>query len=220
MKRFWSVFLIFFFAGLSAAADDQGLSDPNTMPLDKWDVAVKNPGDANELLQAKWNSVANVLKDDKLDTDTKASLIDNMISPVFDFQLMGKLALGKTNWPKFNAAQREKFLSLFVERLKTSYRDKIMLYENQQATFDPAVRSKDNVQIPMTLTCNDQKTVLLYKLRKADKSWKVYDVEIEGVSILLTYRSQFDDILKNGTVEDLLSQLAKPADSKTTPSQS
>jgi phospholipid transport system substrate-binding protein len=72
----------------------------------------------------------------------------------------------------------------------------------------------------MALASGGKKTALCYKLRKVDAGWKIYDVEIEGVSILLTYRSQFDDILKNGTVEDLLSQLAKPADPKTTPPQS
>jgi phospholipid transport system substrate-binding protein len=211
MKILWSILLVFSFAVQLANAGDKSLKDPNTVPLDKWDVAVKDAGNSDELLQAKWNSVVNVLKDKELDTKSKASIIDRIISPVFDFQLMGKLALGRTNWPKLNTAQREKFLSLFVERLKTSYRDKIMTYEGQQAAFQPAVHNKDAVQITMTLISNDQKTALLYKLRKADKSWKIYDVEIEGVSILLTYRSQFDDILSRGTVDDLISQLEKPA---------
>jgi phospholipid transport system substrate-binding protein len=51
---------------------------------------------------------------------------------------------------------------------------------------------------------------VLYKLRKVRKRWKIYDVEIQGVSILLTYRSQFDDILRNGSVEELLARLEKP----------
>ncbi len=46
-------------------------------------------------------------------------------------------------------------------------------------------------------------------VRKADNHWKIYDVEIEGVSILLTYRAQFDDILSRGTVEDLFARLAE-----------
>jgi phospholipid transport system substrate-binding protein len=50
---------------------------------------------------------------------------------------------------------------------------------------------------------------MLYKLRNVEKRWKIYDVEIQGVSILLTYRAQFNDILSKGTVNDLLSQLEK-----------
>jgi phospholipid transport system substrate-binding protein len=52
----------------------------------------------------------------------------------------------------------------------------------------------------------------LYKLRKVQKAWKIYDVEIQGVSVLLTYRSQFDEILSHGTVKELLSRLEKPTD--------
>ncbi len=212
MKRFSLVFSVFFLFGSCVHAEDRGLNDLKTMPLDKWEVAVKDPGDPNELMQAKWNSVVNVLKDSQLDADAKAAFVDRIISPVFDFALMGKLALGRDNWPKLNAEQRKEFTSLFVQRLKMSYREKIMLYENQQAEFQPAVPDKQKFNVPMVLTNGDKKTTLLYKLSKADKSWKIYDVEIEGVSILLTYKSQFDDILRRGTVDDLLSQLKKPQD--------
>lgn len=207
MKRLLLVFLL---VGYCVNAEDKRLNDPNAIPLDKWDITVKNPSDPNELVQAKWNSVVNVLKDNQLDAGAKAALIDRMISPLFDFQLMGKLAVGKTHWPKLNAEQRKEFTSLFVQRLKTSYRDKIMLYENQHAQFQQAVPDKEKFNVPMVLTSGDKKTTLLYKLFKVEKSWKIYDVEIEGVSILLTYKSQFDDILRRGTVEELLSQLKKP----------
>jgi phospholipid transport system substrate-binding protein len=81
----------------------------------------------------------------------------------------------------------------------------------------PVVPKKNTVQIPMTLISEGKEIVILYKLHKLDEQskskangrWRIYDVEIEGVSILLTYRSQFDDILRHGTVEDLLSQLEK-----------
>jgi phospholipid transport system substrate-binding protein len=61
----------------------------------------------------------------------------------------------------------------------------------------------------MMLVSNGESTAILYKLYKTGERWKIYDVEIEGVSILLTYRSQFDDVLRRGSVEDLLSQLEK-----------
>lgn len=220
MKRFWCVLAVFFCAAFCVQADDTSCSDVNALSLDKWDIPIKDPNNPNELVQAKWNSVVNVLKDSHLNESAKVSLVDKIISPIFDFELMGKLSLGKTNWPKLNAAQREKFMSLFVERLKTSYRNKIMLYEDEQAAFEPAVRNKENVQIPMTLISGSKKTALLYKLRRTENKWKIYDVEIEGVSILLTYRSQFDDILVHGTVDDLLSQLEAPAESQTNPSKS
>jgi phospholipid transport system substrate-binding protein len=179
----------------------------------RFEIAARDPNNPNELLRAKWDSIANVLKTKDLDPKVKETVVDKIISPIFDFALMGKLALGRTNWPKLDASQREKFTSLFVKRLKSSYRDKLMLYNDEKVSFQPAVQNKDTVHIPMTLISNDKKWAMLYKLRNAGGSWKIYDVEIEGVSILLTYRSQFEDTLSHGTVDDLLSQLEKPAGS-------
>jgi phospholipid transport system substrate-binding protein len=62
----------------------------------------------------------------------------------------------------------------------------------------------------MELISKDKKIVIIYKLRKLGKSWRIYDVEIQGVSILLTYRSQFDDVLRKESVEEFLLHLAKP----------
>jgi phospholipid transport system substrate-binding protein len=122
---------------------------------------------------------------------------------------MGKLALGRTHWPKLTNPQREKFTQLFAKRLKDSYREKISLYTDEKALLNPAIRKKKAIFIPMQLMSKDKKIDMLYKLRKVDERWKIYDVEIQGVSIILTYRSQFNDILRKGTVEDILSQLEK-----------
>jgi len=213
MKCFWYFILVFILVLQTVNAEAK---DPNAISTAKWEVAVKDPSNPDELMQAKWNSGVNVLNDKSLNVNAKANMIDKILRPAFDFELMGKLAVGKTHWPKFSEAQRQKFLALFVEKLKTSYRDKIMMYENQTAEFAPSAVNKDTVQISMTLNSKDSKTTMLYKLRKADKSWKVYDVEIEGVSILLTYRSQFNDILSRGTVDNLIKQLEKPADNPKT----
>ena len=89
----------------------------------------------------------------------------------------------------------------------------IMRYKDEKMLSQPAVQDKNGVHISMTLISDDTKLAMLYRLHKAGESWKIYDVEIEGVSILLTYRSQFNDTLSHGTVDDLISQLEKPAGS-------
>jgi phospholipid transport system substrate-binding protein len=213
MKRLGCIFFTLLIAGQCVSAEDKKPSDPNEALLARCTVAIGDPNNPNELLRAKWESIANVLKTKDLDPKVKEHLVDKIISPIFDFALMGKLALGRTNWPKLDASQREKFTSLFVERLKASYRDKLMLYNDEKVLFQPAVKIKDTVQIPMTVISTDKKWAMLYKLHRAGESWKIYDVEIEGVSILLTYRAQFDDSLSHGTVDNFLSQLEKPAGS-------
>ena len=169
------------------------------------------PSDPNELIRSKWRAVISTLRNKETDQKEKETRISKIVSPIFDFPLMAKLTLGKRHWPKLTGPQQEKFTRLFTERLKTSYREKIALYTDEEVEFKPAVRKKNIIHIPMDIISKDKKVTILHKLRKADKRWKVYDVEIQGVSILLTYRSQFDDILNKGTVEDLLSRLEKPS---------
>lgn len=192
MRSLWCAFLVLLVVGQGVQADE------------------KDPNDPNELLRTKWNAVISVLRKKDIDEKAKEKQVNKIVSPIFDFPLMAKLALGRKHWPKLTPPQREKFTRLFVERLKTSYREKVALYTDERVAFKPAVQKKKIVYIPMELISKDKKIVMLYKLRKVDKRWKIYDVEIQGVSILLTYRSQFDDILRSGTVEGLLSRLEKP----------
>ena len=192
-------------------ADNKDPNDPDNLSEPNEPADPNIPKDPNELLRKKWDAVVLVLQNKDIDQKDKEKKISKIVTPIFDFPLMAKLALGRTHWPKFNPPQREKFTRLFSELLKNSYLDKVSLYKDEKVLFKPATQKKKNtISIPTELIHEDKKVAILYKLRKIDKRWKIYDVEIQGVSILLTYRSQFDEILRRGTVEELLSRLEKP----------
>jgi len=227
MRSLWCAILILLIAGQGvnlapastdarrgSGADDKDPNDPNESLQTKSGIVVKDPNELKELLQAKWDAIISVLLNKDSDQKTKEKQIDKMVHPMYDFPLMAKLALGREHWPKLTPPQHEKFTQLFVERLKSSYLEKVSLYTDEKASFQPVAQKKKNVvYVPMQLTSKEKEITILYKLRKVDPphvGWKIYDVEIQGVSILLTYRSQFDDILRRGTVKDLLSQLEKP----------
>ncbi len=182
-------------------------TDPN-IPNDPNDPNA--PNDPEEFLRYKWDAVVSILQNKDIDQKDKEKQISKIVIPMFDFSLMAKLALGRKHWPKFTPPQREKFTRLFTERLERSYSEKIEFYKDETVLFKPKVQKKKTIYIPSELRYQDKKVAMLYKLRKVAKRWKIYDVEIQGVSILLTYRSQFDEILSRGTVEDLLSRLEKP----------
>jgi len=198
---FWSGLLC---AGLVFLIACQGVNADNKDPNDPND-----PNDPKELLQNKWDAVVSILQKKDIDQKVKERKIGKIISPIFDFPLMAKLALGRRHWPKLTPPQCEKFTRLFTERIKKSYWKKIALYKDEKLLFRPKVQKKKTIYIPSELRYKDKKVAIRYKLRKVGKRWKIYDVEIQGVSILLTYRSQFDEILRRGTVKDLLSRLEK-----------
>lgn len=210
MKSFWCVLLVLMVFIQNVNADDKDPNDPNELLLARWDAVIKDANDPNEMLKAKWDAVVNVIHADQLKQETKEEIIDKIVSPIFDFELMGKLTLGKRRWGRLTETQREKFINLFVKRLKNSYRDKIRLYKDEKVLLKPGVQKKSAIHIPMVLISSNKEIAILYKLRKSKNCWKIYDMEIEGVSIILTYRSQFDDILSHGTINDLLCQLEKP----------
>ena len=166
--------------------------------------------DAEELLKGKLESVIFVLEKKDIDQQAKKKEIVEIVTPMFNFSLMSKLTLGKKHWPGFTKEQKERFTELFTKRLKDSYLDKMMLYTNEKIEYKVPVQVGKKVQIPTILTSKDNKISMLYKLYKSKQGWRIYDIEIQGVSLISTYRSQFDEILRNKTVDDLLAKLEKP----------
>ena len=123
---------------------------------------------------------------------------------------MAKLTLGRKYWPGLSEKNKEKFTELFVDRLKSTYVDKLSLYTNEKVDYETPVQNGIKIQIPTKVISKDKNFTMLYKLYRSSSGWKIYDIEIEGVSLISTYRSQFNDILSKGTIDDLLSKLEKP----------
>ncbi len=209
--------LLAFCVAAGGAGTDSGKSAatqpaPSTSPSD----TVASP---EQLTRVKWNAVLAVLRNKKLKRKAREDQIEKIAGAVIDFPLLAKLALGRRNWRTLTPPQRKRYITLFVELLRRSYRERIAAYEGEQVRFKPRLkgtakrRSKKTVYIPVELVSRDSTTTILHKFRRFGKKWMIYDIEIEGVSILLTYRSQFDDILRRGTGESLLKRLEqKPTD--------
>jgi len=169
--------------------------------------------DAEEIVKRKLDAVFAVLQKKDLDQQAKKIAINEIVTPMFDFELMAKLTLGRKYWPNLSREEKEKFTQLYIELLKTSYLGKLALYTDEKIIFEPPAQVKKKVHIPTQLVSKDRRTSILYKLYKPADDWKVYDLEIQGVSIIRSYRSQFGEILQSGTIDDLLLKMERPADS-------
>jgi phospholipid transport system substrate-binding protein len=185
-------------------------NDPNELWWSRWDAVVKDTNNPNEILEAKWSAVLTVIQNNELDQNLKKKIIDKISSPIFDAELMAKLALGRTHWSKLTDSEHKRFTELFTGRLKNFYLEKTTLYKNEKALFKPAIQEKKYIYVPMVFISADKEVSILYKLHNRDKGWKIFDMEVEGISILRTYQSQFDDILSKGTIHDLFAELEKP----------
>ena len=161
------------------------------------------------MTKEKVDIVINILKDKSLSKNEKKEGILETIDGLFDFSLMARLSLGKKHWKSLSKAKREEFSELFVERLKLSYLEKLDLYTDEEVVVDEARMTKKNrVEVLTYLVTKDDKKEMIYKLYKTKKKgWMVYDVDVLGVSIVQTYRSQFSGVLKKETMEQLMERM-------------
>ena len=173
-------------------------------------VTADDKSAAEEFLKNNLDAVFTVLRKNDLSPQARNSKVEEIVTPMFDFELMGKLSLGKKYWPDLSPEQREKFTELFVERLRQSYLNKLTAYTDEKIIYESPVTVKKKVHMPTLLISKGKKISMLYKLYSSSNSWKIYDVEIEGVSIIRSYRSQFNEILQKGTFDDLLQKMQKP----------
>ena len=183
-----SLFAVFF-AAATLSADE--VSEIRAMTKEKVDLVIQT------------------LKDTSLSKKEKKEGILKTIDGLFDFNLMARLSLGKKNWKPLSKSNRKEFSKLFVERLKQSYLDKLDLYTDEEVVVGEAKQTKKNrVEVLTFLVSKDDKKEMTYKLYKSKKKgWLVYDVDVLGVSIVATYRSQFSGILKKGSMEQLLERM-------------
>ena len=161
------------------------------------------------MTKEKVDIVINILKDKSLSKNEKKEGILETIDGLFDFSLMARLSLGKKHWKSLSKEKRNEFSELFVERLKLSYLEKLDLYTDEEVVVDEARKTKKNrVEVLTYLVTKDDKKEMIYKLYKTKKKgWMVYDVDVLGVSIVQTYRSQFSGVLKKETMEQLMERM-------------
>ena len=129
------------------------------------------------------------------------------LEPIFAFQEISRRALGR-HWKKRTAEERKEFTLIFTNTLKNTYlhksdshasEDIIYLRENTQGN-----RSKVQTNV---ITTEGKKVAVDYSMYKSDNGWKIYDVAIEGVSVVGNYRSQFNSILNKSSFAELIQKL-------------
>ena len=164
----------------------------------------------DKLLKAKLDSVIDILKKKDIDKEAKSKQIMKVVAPIIDFSLMAKLSLGKIFWRRMTTKQQAEFVRLFTENLRISYKEKLLLYEGQKIVYKTVAydKRKRKCKVPTEIVSdNKQKLSIVFKFARLTDMWKIYDVEIQGVSLVRSYNSQFKEILKKGSYKDLFRKL-------------
>lgn len=134
--------------------------------------------------------------------------IRGIVNEVFDYRELSRRCLGR-GWKKMNAAQQTEFIQLFSELLEKTYADRLLAYTSEEITFGKETElKKGRVEVESAIITTANKEVPLnYRMIQKNGQWRVYDVVIEGISMVQNYRDQFRDILSKKSADDLIQVL-------------
>ena len=171
-------------------------------------VLADEKSDVLRITSEKIGTVIQLLKNKTLDKKERNKRIVEVVNPLFDFKVMARNSLGRKHWVNMTRAQKKEFLDLFVKRLQESYLEKLDLYTDENVVIENATQVKKRIHVLTRLVSKTDKKDMVYKFWKSKRrGWRVYDIVILGVSVVQTYRSQFNGLLRKGTIEDVLKKL-------------
>ena len=147
-----------------------------------------------------------------LDKDPQAvyGLVHRFVLPHFDFERMSRGVIGKKHWKAATPAQREKFIAAFRTRLVRTYAVMLNEYRGQALTWlDPVPRKKDDeFVVPVTIELTGGVPArVAYAMHGSGTDWKVFDVAVDGVSLVRNYRSSFRAELARHGIDGLIASL-------------
>jgi phospholipid transport system substrate-binding protein len=194
MKRFlgvWStIMLIAWASGAFAAA-----MEPSDIVRNTTDKVLERIQSERDALRA--------------DPGKMYNLVAEMIFPHFDFGIMSQWVLGK-HWNEADDATRENFLEQFRRLLVRTYATALLNFSDQSITYPPIDQKggANTAMVKQQITQPGATTIpVIYRLHNKLGDWKVFDVSVDGVSLIKTYRASFGSIIKNGGLNALIDSL-------------
>ena len=142
----------------------------------------------------------------EVNTDKAAQQIIALFDKVFDYELMAKLSLSK-RYNTLTPAQKSEFNKAFEEQLKVIFTSKLGLYKDEEIKVTTMDKVKERMFLNSQMIINGEVKNIIFKFYDKKGDWLIYDVDILGVSIIQTYRSQFADLLDKADFNTLLDTL-------------
>ncbi len=169
--------------------------------------------DATAEMKGSINAVIDILNNPAFQGPGKGKerrdAIMRIVRERFDFREMSKLALGRY-WTARTEAEKKEFSELFPKVLEGAYVDKVEKYNGETVAYEPEISFGDKALIrTRIITKQGNRVPVDYRVMKEAKGWMVYDVVIEGVSLINNYRSQFNDILSREPYPEFIKMLSE-----------
>jgi len=180
-------------------------------------IAVES-GSATEAIKDTIDQVLVILGDEKFKQpehiDEGRAALEKVMAQRFDYEEMGKRTLGR-EWKKLNAGQQKEFVELFQQFLSNTYAGNVDGFTGEQVVYIKERRKGKFAEV-QTKVISEKLTIPIdYRLLENSNSWRVYDVVIDGVSLVKNFRGQFARIIKATGFQGLLDKLRSKTAKKT-----
>lgn len=184
-----------------------------------WPAAAAAPSEegAKEFISRLAEDAISSLTGDDIPRDERIKNFRVLFNERFAVGPIGRFVLGR-NWNRAANAQKREFLELFEDLMVVSYVDKFARYSGEKLAVNKAVKEEEENRyivyssLVRPNSANKKPVEVLWRLGYRDNAYKVLDVLIEGASMGLTYRTEFDSIVRNEGVDGLLAQLRDKTD--------
>ena len=189
-------------ASTATATAEPRVGAAETQPTDA------GPKGVREAVEGAINSMLAVLQDKSNSHDARRQKLLAIMDSVGDFALMAKLTLGPAHWPKFDEAQRKEFVATFTNTIHGACFDKLDTYTDETIEFvTPVPGDKGKYAMTLHILSKGERYTLTFKLYRTKTTWKMYDIDIEGVSFIRAYMAQYDQVLQKGSPRELLAKM-------------
>jgi len=173
-------------------------------------------GAPSDQLKAQIDRVLKTLDDPELKKEGKErdrrAAVRKIANDIFDFGETARRSLGR-HWQPRTAAERDEFVELFADLLERSYISKVELYGGEKIQYlgDTIEADQAKVQTKL-LTKGGNEIPIEYRMHRKGDRWLVYDVIIEGVSLIANYRTQFNKIIQTASYQELVKKMKAKQD--------
>ncbi len=171
-------------------------------------LGIARGGEPTEQVKQTVDQVIAILKDSSLKAqkEKREAAIREAVAPRFDFTEMARRSLAR-HWAKRTPEEQKDFVKLFSALVENSYASNLESYTNEEVIYIDESIDGNYAEVKTKIVGEKTEIPIEYRLLKEGDQWKVYDVVIEGVSLINNYRTQFNKIIGQSSYQNLVQKM-------------
>ena len=170
-------------------------------------------GEPIEQVKGTTDEILSILNDpvlkDPAKAETRRKMVWDAVDKRFDWEELARRSMGP-HWTKMSAEEKKEFIGLYAFLLRRTYLHRVDEYSGEKVRYEQERIDGDYASVQVRImTAKGREIPAVYRLRRRGTEWRVYDIHVEGISLVNNYRAQFNSILVKSSMEELFKILRK-----------